>query len=108
MIIKQIQNGLNFDDIAKSFEAVYDTSLDPQERIPLHFHPDAEEIYYILSGYGIMTIADEKEEISRADVIYIPSEAQHTLLNTGNVPLRFMTVTVKVSNKKKEEVPYIR
>ena len=107
MFIKQIENGLNLDGIANSFEAVYDTSLDPQESIPLHFHPDSEEIYYILSGYGIITIADEKEEISRADVVYIPRKALHTILNTASVPLRFMTVTVKVSKDEKENLPYI-
>ena len=107
MFIKQIENGLNLDGTANCFEAVYDTSLDPQESIPLHFHPDSEEIYYILSGYGIMTIADEKEEISRADVIYIPRNALHTILNTASVPLRFITVTVKVSKDEKENLSYI-
>lgn len=107
MFVKQIENGLKLDSTANFFEAVYDTSLDPQKSIPLHFHPDSEEIYYILSGYGIMTIADEKEEISRADVIYIPKMAPHTILNTASVPLRFMTVTVKVSKGEKENIPYI-
>jgi len=60
---------------AKNIAAVYDTSLEPGQGIPLHFHNDLEEIYYILSGYGIMTIGDEKQEISRNDVVYIPKTA---------------------------------
>lgn len=107
MFVKQIENGLNLEDTAKSVEAIYDTSLEPQESIPLHLHPASEEIYYILSGYGIMTIGDEKEEISRADVIYIPRETPHSLLNTAAVPLRFITVTVKISKEQKEGIPYI-
>lgn len=105
MFVRQIENGLNLDGIANSLKAVYETSLDPQESIQLHFHPDSEEIYYILSGYGIMTIGDEKEEVSRADVIYIPKNALHTILNTASVPLRFMTVTVKVSNDEENVSP---
>ncbi len=52
-----------------------------------------------------MSIGEEKQEISRSDVVYIPSPELHTLLNTGNVPLRFLTVTVSLSRDKKEESP---
>jgi mannose-6-phosphate isomerase-like protein (cupin superfamily) len=107
MFVKQIENGLELKDIAGSFEAIYDTALGPGEVIPLHYHPGLEEIYYVLSGYGTMTIGDEKQEISRGDVVYIPALSPHTLLNTADVPLRFVTVTVKVRNEKKENVPYI-
>lgn len=110
MFAKQIENGLNLADISKNIEAIYDSSLLPGENIPLHFHPDFEEIYYVLSGYGIITIWDEKQEISRSDVAYIPPLAPHTLLNTGNVPLRFVTISVKVSSPtlKNDVQPYIR
>ena len=108
MFVKQIENGLDLSDTAGSLSAIYDTSLEPGESIQLHYHPDFEEIYYVLSGYGIITIGDEKQEISRNDVVYIPPLAQHTLLNTGNVPLRFITISVNVSPNKKDEVqPYI-
>jgi len=106
MFIKQIENGLDLTKETKNIEAIYDTSLEPGKGIDLHFHPDLEEIYYILSGYGTMTIGDEKQEISRYDVVYIPKLAPHTLLNSGNVPLRFITLSVKVI-RDKEDVPYI-
>ncbi|HMB45267.1 MAG TPA: cupin domain-containing protein [Candidatus Methanoperedens sp.] len=52
MFAKQIQNGLDLTDEAKNITAIYDTSLEPGQGIPLHFHPDIEEIYYILSRYA--------------------------------------------------------
>jgi mannose-6-phosphate isomerase-like protein (cupin superfamily) len=108
MFVKQIENGLDLASIAKRIAAVYDTSLEPGQSIQPHYHPDFEEIYYVLSGYGIMTIGDEQKEISRSDVVYIPALAAHTLLNTGSVPLRFITVTVNLSSNKKDNVqPYI-
>lgn len=106
MFAKQIQNGLDLTDEAKNITAIYDTSLEPGHDIPVHFHPDLEEIYYILSGYGMMTIGDETKEIERYDVIYIPKTSQHTLNNIGNVPLRFVTLSVKVKEVK-ENIPYI-
>ncbi len=108
MFAKQIENGLDLQGIAKHIAAVYDTSLQPGQSIQPHYHADFEEIYYVLSGYGLMTIGEEKQEISRGDMVYIPSPELHTLLNTGNVPLRFLTVTVSLSrNKKEESLPYI-
>ena len=96
MFVKQIENGLDLTKEADNIAAIYDTSLEPGSFIELHFHPDLEEIYYVLSGYGIMTIGDEKQEISRNDVVYIPKLAPHMLLNSGNVQLRFLTLSVRV------------
>ena len=96
MFVNQIENGLDLIKEAQNIEAIYDTTLEPGKGIELHFHHDLEEIYYILSGYGTMTIGDEKQEISRNDVVYIPKLEPHTLLNSGNVPLRFITLSVKV------------
>lgn len=108
MIIKQIENGLDLQEITKNIKAIYDTSLMPGESIQPHFHPDSEEIYYVLSGYGLMSIGEEKQEISRGDVVHIPPPAPHMLMNTGNVSLRFVTVSVStVSNKKDDAQPYI-
>ena len=49
MFAKQIQNGLDLTDETQNITAIYDTSLEPGQSVPLHFHPDLEEIYYILS-----------------------------------------------------------
>lgn len=109
MFAKQIENGLDLTEIAKRIAAVYDTTLPPGQGIQPHYHVDFEEIYYVLSGSGIMTIGDEQKEISRSDVVYIPPLAPHSLLNSGNAPLRFVTVTVGISAKKKDDAqPYIR
>ncbi|NJD52118.1 MAG: cupin domain-containing protein [Candidatus Methanoperedens sp.] len=100
MKVNQIENGLDLTKDAQNIEAIYDTTLEPGKGIELHFHPDLEEIYYILSGYGKMTIGEEKQEITRYDVVYIPKLAAHALFNSGNVPLRFITLSVKVKGDK--------
>ncbi len=100
MFVKQIENGVDLTDTAKCIAAIYDTLLEPGQSIQPHYHPGFEEIYYILSGYGVMTIDEEQKEISRGDVVYIPSLAQHTLMNTGNVPLRFITVSAGISQDR--------
>ncbi|VVB88879.1 Cupin domain protein [uncultured archaeon] len=107
MFVKQIENGLDLTDEAKTIEAIYDTTLPPGQDIRPHYHPDSEEIYYVLSGYGVMTIGEEKQEIMRGDVVHIPKLAPHTLLNTGSVSLRFVTVSVKVSKDENGDISCI-
>lgn len=48
-----------------------------------HKHHKSEEIYHITSGKGIMTIGDEKFEVSTRDTICIPPGKPHRIQNTG-------------------------
>ncbi|MGO9108108.1 MAG: cupin domain-containing protein [Thermoguttaceae bacterium] len=55
-----------------------------------HFHPQAEEIYYILEGHGSMQIGNEIRPVDPGDAIVIPPGAQHQIRNTDSVVLRFL------------------
>ncbi len=55
-----------------------------------HFHPLAEEIYYILTGQGRMIIADESRDVGPGDAIAIPPGAVHQIINTGSEELKFL------------------
>ena len=52
-----------------------------------HYHPKAEEIYYILSGTARMKIDGEMRDVGPLDAIAIPPGARHKIWNTGNAPL---------------------
>lgn len=97
MFVEQIGYGLDLSGIARSISAIFETSLEPGQEIPPHSHKDLEEIYYFLLGDGRITIGDEHQEVTRGDVVYIPPLAYHTLQNTSNIPLRFVTVTAGIS-----------
>jgi mannose-6-phosphate isomerase-like protein (cupin superfamily) len=55
-----------------------------------HYHPQTEEIYYILTGHGVMRIGDETREVRPGDAIAIPPGLEHQITNTGSVPLVFL------------------
>jgi mannose-6-phosphate isomerase-like protein (cupin superfamily) len=55
-----------------------------------HFHPIAEEIYFITHGTGRMTLEGETSEVKPGDAIAIPPGKRHKLWNTGDVPLRLL------------------
>ncbi|HYN84726.1 MAG TPA: cupin domain-containing protein [Pyrinomonadaceae bacterium] len=57
-----------------------------------HFHARTEEIYYILAGAGVMTVAGEAREVAAGDAVYIPRGAAHTLRNTGAQAMKILLV----------------
>ena len=55
-----------------------------------HFHPRAEEIYYITHGTGRIRIEAETRAVQPGDAIAIPPDLKHKLWNTGTEPLRLL------------------
>ena len=55
-----------------------------------HFHPRAEEIYYITEGSGRIRIEGTVRDVKPGDAIAIPPGQKHKLWNTGNTVLRLL------------------
>ncbi len=55
-----------------------------------HFHPRAEEIYFITHGAGKIRIENETRAVRSGDAIAIPPGLKHKLWNTGDEPLRLL------------------
>ena len=55
-----------------------------------HFHPRAEEIYYITHGIGRIRIEGETRDVQPGDAIAIPPGQKHKLWNTGTEPMRLL------------------
>ena len=62
--------------------------------VDAHSHP-THEFYYIISGRGIMKIADEEREVRQGDLVYIPPNATHSIWPaTKNAPLRGLAFAI--------------
>jgi mannose-6-phosphate isomerase-like protein (cupin superfamily) len=55
-----------------------------------HFHPRAEEIYYITHGTGKIRIENETHDVKPGDAIAIPPGQKHKLWNTGHKSLHLL------------------
>ena len=64
--------------------------LPPGHSVTPHHHQQLEEIYYIITGNGMMTVGNEQHEVGPGDAIYIPRLHRHTLENTGSEPIRLL------------------
>jgi len=55
-----------------------------------HYHPKAEEIYYILKGKGRMRMDGEDRLVGPGDAIAIPTGMPHQIFNDGSGDLVFL------------------
>ena len=56
-----------------------------------HWHA-APEVYYILRGTGIVTIAADAYAVASGTAVFLPASTPHQLENTGATPLEFIYV----------------
>jgi mannose-6-phosphate isomerase-like protein (cupin superfamily) len=57
-------------------------------KLSIHRHNPAE-IYYILSGQGVVHIDGTDYPVTVDSSVFIPGDALHGIYNTGSSPLRF-------------------
>jgi len=75
------------DEHGKTKEGAAIYSVAPDTHYTRHFHGDAE-IYYIVSGHGIMSVEDSEYEISPGSALYIGPNVVHGIDNIGDEPLK--------------------
>ena len=77
------------------------TAVPPGKRaFTFHNHRVNEEMFFILEGVGEVRIGDAIFPIRPGDVIACPpggKETAHQIINTGNVELRYLAVSTKLS-----------
>ena len=55
-----------------------------------HYHPVAEELYFITAGTGRLRIGADERDVRAGDCAVIPPGAEHKLTNTGDEPLTLL------------------
>jgi mannose-6-phosphate isomerase-like protein (cupin superfamily) len=59
-----------------------------------HFHPKAEESFYILKGRAKIDVGDETNFLEAGQIVLIPSPKPHKIYNIASDPLEFLAVCV--------------
>jgi mannose-6-phosphate isomerase-like protein (cupin superfamily) len=71
-------------------QSLAEARLQPGQSTTPHYHPRAEEIYFILSGSGRMQLASEIRTVGVGDAVAIPPGVAHQITNVGTDPLVFL------------------
>ena len=75
------------------------TTIYPTGTTTGHTHEDREEVYFVISGEGIMVIGEDRFPIKPGDGLYVPPGVFHTTIQTGNLPLTVLWVTGRISGE---------
>jgi mannose-6-phosphate isomerase-like protein (cupin superfamily) len=62
------------------------------------------EVYYILSGKGLMHVGTATKKVKEGDTVYIPPKTAQKIKNTGKKPLLFLCIVDPAWRKQDEEV----
>lgn len=55
---------------------------------------DAESFYYVLSGYGLLSVETYGYSLNPETALYVPGAKRHTFTNSGAVDLALVRYTV--------------
>lgn len=68
--------------------------LPPGKASRRHYHPVAEESYYILAGQARLELGEEVVQLGPGDAVAIPAGTAHQIDNAGETDLIFLAVCV--------------
>lgn len=88
----EITHILNEDEIKGKCRMFAKVKLNPGCSIGMHKHEQEEEVYYIISGSGIINDNGEIREVKGGDVIITGNGAEHSIENKSENPLEFVAV----------------
>ena len=64
----------------------------------------SHELYYILSGEGLMHVDDDTEPVKPGDAVEIPPGGRQWIENTGSKPLEFLCIVDPAWRQEDEQV----
>lgn len=57
--------------------------IQPGQKNPLHRHPNSAEVLFFVEGQGEVIVGREKKKVAARDAVYVPVDAPHEIINTG-------------------------
>ena len=88
-------NELVLDRSQSTVTEVFIVVLEPGEAPPLHKHPDTEQVFYIIQGEAELRIGPDMAErfrVKPGDVVRIPPDTLHLIINDGEEPVRYLSI----------------
>ncbi|WP_312429822.1 cupin domain-containing protein [Lacrimispora sp.] len=72
----------------------------PGQTTPDHKHSDIDEVFYVISGEGTITINNEEMFVKEKDIIFSPKGETHGFHNTSSD--NWVVLQIKIESSKKD------
>ncbi|MEG0364096.1 MAG: cupin domain-containing protein [Erysipelotrichales bacterium] len=104
MELIELKDALNFREDTSARQPLFSTSnLDtalllykPNQTTPDHTHKDLDEVFYVISGEGTITINDVPHFIKEGDTVFSPRDKKHGFNNTSDKDWVVMQIKLSV------------
>jgi len=96
--LKWLANQYTVQGVEQTFGVVF---INPGQHNPLHYHPNCEELLYVLSGECDHRLNDAVIRLGPGDLIHVPRGVHHNATCTSWEPLR---VIVSFSSADRQSV----
>lgn len=71
-------------------------TLDRGAKVPLHTHCNDFEVFYILSGTGLVVDNGAERRVAAGDVVFTDDKESHSLQNIGEGSLEYLAMVLYV------------
>ena len=71
----------------------------PGETVPAHTHPDEDQVYFVVSGEGVVELDSKRTPVTTGSGVLIPIGTEHLITNTGSEPLDYVFFVVFVPER---------
>lgn len=72
----------------------------PGQTTPDHKHSDIDEVFYVISGEGTITINNEEMLLKENDIIFSPNSETHGFNNTSST--NWVVLQIKIDTSQKD------
>ena len=66
--------------------------LPPKESGDPHIHQESQEVWYIISGRGILIVGGEATDLEPDTVVVAPASAEHQIINDSDEELKALFI----------------
>jgi quercetin dioxygenase-like cupin family protein len=89
--------------VLRAIEAIAKQAVQGRKQSDYHAHEDMEQLYYILSGSGVLRIDDVERQTKEGDAIYLPPDVKHQFINNTEDWAEFLVISCIVEGNSASE-----
>jgi quercetin dioxygenase-like cupin family protein len=83
-------------NVLRGMTGIVKHAMQPGKESDYHNHTDIEQVYYILKGKGTMVIDDERYPVREGDVVYLPPQVMHRMVNDSDDWVEHLIISCRV------------
>ncbi len=91
---KSYQKRILVDTLKENVNLIEDVIVSPHGIIPEHNHGFTDELFYIVDGFAIMIVNNEKFKVSPGEMIYINKNESHGFRNESNEEFKMLVIKI--------------